>query len=147
MPATTAPRSFIMTVFGVVGFLWFAVHAAEYVYARYDGLQSALPLPDPLGVAALFEAMPQWAGIALTAAIWLGLLGALLLIVQDRAAVIVLSFTFLASLPVLVWAGLAFAEGMEVIGSLHILMFAGAQVAMALGLWLYARTAKRYGIF
>lgn len=136
-----------MTLFGVVGFLWFIIHAAEYVYARYDALNTMMPLPAPLGLAPLFEVLPQWAEISLTVAIWLGLLGAFLLILQDRAAVLVLSLTFLASLAVLVWAGMAFMEGVAIVGSLNVAMFAGAQAAMALGLWLYARTAKRFGVF
>ena len=75
MPATLR-RSLVMTVFGLLGTLWFLVHSVEYLYARYEGLQSALPLPAPLGLEAVFAAMPQWAALALTATIWIGLLGA-----------------------------------------------------------------------
>jgi hypothetical protein len=75
MPATTR-RSFLVTIFGVIGTLWFAIHAIEYVFARYLALETAFPLPAPFGLSGVFEAMPQWASIALTATIWLGLLGA-----------------------------------------------------------------------
>lgn len=146
MPATPR-RSIFMTIFGVIGLLWFVLHAVEYLYARYDGLHALLALPAPLGLGPLFEAMPHWAGIPLTVSIWLGVLGAILLVLRDRAAVLILALTFLASLPILVWAGIAFTQGLIVAGPTHILMFAGGQVAVALGLWLYARTAKRFGTF
>ncbi len=146
MPATTR-RNVLMTFFGVIGFFWFLLHAVEYVYARYDGLQATLPLPDQLGLMPLFGALPQWAGIALTACIWLGLLGSVLLVLQDRAAVLILSLTLLASLPVLVWAVLSFVEGLASLGRVNLMMFAGGQVTMALGLWLYARTARRFNLF
>jgi hypothetical protein len=93
-----------MTVFGVLGTLWFALHAVEYVYARYDALQARVPLPDPLGLSEMFAAMPQWAAISLTATIWLGLLGAVLLLLRDSAAVLILSLTLIATLPVAAWA-------------------------------------------
>ncbi len=146
MPATTR-RNALMTVFGVVGFFWFLLHAVEYVYARYEALQTALPLPQHLGLSPLFDAIPQWAGIALTACIWLGVLGAILLVLQDRAAVLILALTLLASLPVLVWAALSFLEGIASLGGVNLPMFAGGQVTVALGLWLYARTARRHNLF
>ena len=146
MPATTR-RNVLMTFFGVIGFFWFLLHAVEYVYARYDGLQATLPLPEQMGLMPLFEALPQWAGIALTASIWLGLLGSVLLVLQDRAAVLILSLTLLASLPVLVWAGMSFMDGLYALDGVNLPMFAGAQVAVALGLWLYARTARRFKLF
>lgn len=146
MPATTR-RSLVMTVFGVLGTLWFALHAAEYVYARYDALQARLPLPDPLGLSEVFAAMPQWAAISMTAAIWLGLLGSVLLLLRDAAAVLILSLTLIATLPVVIWAAMAFFAGLAFVGGVNLLFFAGGQVAVAFGLWLYARTAKRYGMF
>lgn len=146
MPAT-AQRNLLMTVFGVIGLFWFLLHAVEYVYARYDALQSMLPLPDPLGLAPLFDVLPQWAGIALTAAIWLGLLGSVLLMLRDQAAVLILSLTLLATLPVLVWAIIALFEGLASVGGISLLLFAGGQVAFALGLWLYGRTARRFDLF
>ncbi|TQM92853.1 hypothetical protein [Roseinatronobacter monicus] len=145
MPATTATRrSFFVTVFGVIGTLWFAVHAVEYVYARYATLEASFPLPAPLGLSGVFEAMPAWAGIALTVTIWLGFLGAFLLLLGDKASVLILSFTLLATLVALTWAGIAFFEGIHDVAGLQPLMFLGSQTAMTFGLWLYSRTAKRY---
>lgn len=138
-------RSLFVTIFGVVGTLWFALHAVEYVYARYDALNTMLPLTSPLGLNGVFEEMPEWAAIALTLTIWLGLLGGLLLLIGDRASVFVLSLTLLAALVTFVWGALAFSQGLGPIGPIDPLLFGAGQGAVALGIWLYARTAKRYG--
>jgi hypothetical protein len=143
MPAATR-RSLFVTLFGVVGTLWFAIHAIEYVYARYDALNEAMPLVAPLGLGPLYDAMPQWAAIALTMTIWLGLLGAFLLLLGDRASVLVLSFTLLAAVVTLVWGALAFSQGLGALGGVDPLLFGAGQAAVALGVWLYARTAKRF---
>lgn len=145
MPAVKR-RSFLVTLFGVIGLFWFALHAMEYVFARYEALNSVLTLPDPLGLGGLFSAMPQWASIALTVTIWLGLLGALLLLIGDRASVLVLSLTLLAALVVLAWGALAFLQGLTVLGDVQTLFFAAGQAVFAFGLWLGARTAKRFGL-
>lgn len=145
MPAAQG-RSFLTTIFGVVGLFWFAFHAVEYVHARYDALSGYLPLPAPMGLDGLFETMPQWAALALTLNIWTGLLGALLLLLGDRASVLLLALTLLAASVTLVWGVLAFAQGLTVLGQIGPLFFGAGQAAVAFGLWLFARTAKRYGM-
>jgi hypothetical protein len=143
MPATSR-RSFLVTIFGVIGTLWFAVHAIEYVFARYSALEASFALPAPMGLAALFEGMPEWANLALTAAIWLGLLGAFLLLLGDRASVLILSLTFLATCVALAWGIVSFFEGNHSLGGVNLILFFGGQTLMTFGLWLYSRTAKRY---
>ncbi|MCC5956346.1 MAG: hypothetical protein JJU07_09590 [Natronohydrobacter sp.] len=144
MPAAQR-RSILITIFGIVGLFWFAFHAVEYVYARYDALSGYLPLPAPMGLGGLFQAMPQWAALALTFTIWTGLLGALLLVLADRASVLLLALTLVGALVTLVWGVLAFAQGLTVLGQINPLFFGAGQATVALGLWLFARTAKRYG--
>lgn len=144
MPAAQR-RSILTTMFGVVGLFWFAFHAVEYVYARYDALSGYMPLPAPMGIGGLFDTIPQWAALALTLTIWTGLLGALLLLLGDRAAVLLLALTLLAALVTLVWGAMAFSQGLTVLGQVNPLFFGAGQAAVALGLWLFARTSKRYG--
>ena len=77
------------------------LHAVEYVAARYAPLAAMLPLPDGYGLAMLLEfgpGMGLWGDLAAT--VWLGLLGSVLLLLRDRAAVLVLSVTVLAALVV-----------------------------------------------
>jgi len=138
-------RSLFVTIFGVLGIAWFAVHAFEYMHARYDGLSALVPLSPPFGLAELFATMPHWAGLTLTVTIWLGLLGAFLLLLGDRASVLVLSLTLLVALATCVWGVMAFLEGAGPMGQVDPLLFGLGHAAVALGLWLYARTAKRYG--
>ena len=143
MPASKR-RSLLVTVFGVIGTLWFGLHAVEYLFERVDVLSDIVSLPVPLGLTDLFASMPQWASIALTVTIWLGLLGAFLLLLGDRASVLVLSLTVISALVGLGWGVMAFIQGFGYIGKIEPLFFAGAQAAVTIGLWLYARTAKRY---
>lgn len=139
-------RSFMARLFGVVGLLWFAFHAVEYVLARYPKLNGSFPWPEQFGLVGAFAEMPQWAAIALTISIWLGLLGSILLVLEDRAAVLILSLTLVASLVVLAYGVLAFMFGASMVGEIQPLFFGAGQAAFALGIWLAARTAKRYGL-
>ncbi len=145
MPATKR-RSSLVIIFGIVGLFWFAFHAVEYVFERYEALAQMLALPEPMGLGGLFDLMPQWAAIALTATIWLGLLGTILLLLRDRASVLVLSLTLLAALVTLAWGVLAMSQGLTALGNVQPLFFGAGQAAMVFGLWLYARTAKRYDV-
>ncbi|MFN7002484.1 MAG: hypothetical protein ACK4NW_03505 [Roseinatronobacter sp.] len=145
MPAV-ARRSFLVTLFGVAGLFWYLFHAIEYVFARYDALNTIVALPAPMGLSGLFDAMPQWASIALTLTIWLGLLGAVLLLLADRASVLILSLTLLTALVTLAWGVMAFSQGLRELGQIQPLYFSAGQAAFAVGIWLAARTAKRYGL-
>ena len=143
--SATKQRSFFVTLFGVVGTLWFALHGFEYVHARYDALGGLLILPPPLGLRPFFAELPQWSSIAFTVTIWVGLLGAFLLLLGDRASVFILSLALLAAFVALIWGVLAFVQGAGPMGGVDPVFFAASQTAVTGGLWLYARTAKRYG--
>ncbi|MCC1480679.1 hypothetical protein [Roseibaca sp. Y0-43] len=138
-------RSVMITLFAVVGCLWFGLHAAEYVAARYEPIGSLLSLPEGYGLSSLIQSVPAWASGAIGATVWLGLLGSVLLLLQDRAAVLVLSLTFLASLVALVWSVMAMADGLLILGGVNVVQFAAALAAVSGGCWLYARVAKRSG--
>lgn len=138
-------RGALVTLFAVVGCLWFGLHAAEYVMARYEPLGTLFALPDGYGLASLLQSIPVWASGAIGAAVWLGLLGSILLLLQDRASVLVLSLAFLASLVALLWSVMAVIDGLTILGGVHVLQFTGALAAVSAGCWLYARVAKRSG--
>ncbi|MBR3371081.1 MAG: hypothetical protein IKG52_10685 [Rhodobacteraceae bacterium] len=138
-------RGVLVTVFGVIGTACFGFLALEYVLARYDALGAIIDLPAPFGLGNFLDVMPDWAAFATTAGIWLGVLGAVLLLLGDRASVLVLALAMLANLVALVWGVLAFAQGQTLIVTIRPLEYLGALVLGSFGLWLYARTAKRYG--
>ncbi len=145
MPVTDR-RSLFVTIFGVIGTFWFSLHALEYVFARYDAIGAFFALPAPFGVESVFGLLPGWAEGTLTATIWLGLLGAFLLLLGERASVLVLTLTLFLALATLGWTVWAFvSEGIGMTGPVQLLPFVGAQTLLIFGLWLYARTAKRYG--
>lgn len=144
MPAQTQ-RGALITLFAVVGCLWFGLHAIEYVAARYAPLSAILPMPEDYGLAALLSMVPAWASGALGATVWIGLLGSVLLLLRDRAAVIVLAVAFLAALVSLVWGVMAMSDGMGTLGGVDVVQFTGAQAAVAFGCWLYARLSKQAG--
>lgn len=140
-------RGALMTGFAVVGCFWFGLHAIEYLAARYVPLQDILPLPASYGLAGLLDVVPGWASIAIGAAVWLGLLGSILLLLRDKASVLVLALGFLASLVALAWGLMALADGLTTLGGVNVVQFTAALAAVALGCWLYARVAKRAGSF
>ena len=139
------PRYFLVTLFAVVGLIWYGVHAIEYVVARYAPLSAIVPLPAPLGLGGFLGELPLWASSAVTATIWLGLLGTFLLVLRDRASVLILSFALIAAVVALVFGAMAFWDGAMVLGGISPILFTGAFFVMTFGLWLYARTAKRSG--
>ncbi|WFE73945.1 hypothetical protein [Roseinatronobacter sp. S2] len=138
-------RGVLVTVFGVVGTACFGFLALEYVIARYDALQTLVALPAPLGLGDFLGVMPDWSAYAVTFGIWLGLLGAVLLLLGDRASVLVLALAFVANLVASVWGALVFVQGQELMTTIRPLEYVSALLLGSFGLWLYARTAKRYG--
>jgi len=140
------PRGMFLTVFSVIGTLHFGFLALEYVLARYDALAVAIGLPAPWGLSGFYEGIPQWAAFALTLTIWLGLLGSVLLLLRDRASVLVLTFAFLSSLVALLWGTMAFFDGHVLIDTVRPLYMGAGLGSLTFGLWLYARTAKRNGV-
>lgn len=139
------PRSAILTLFSIIGIAFFGLMVLEYLLARIETLAALVPLPAPLGLVGFFEGVPQWASISLTVTIWLGLLGAWLLALRERAAVPVLTLTLIAALVHLVWAGLAYVDGHVLIGTVRPVGMALSHVLITFGLWLYARSAKSSG--
>lgn len=144
MPAQKS-RGWLATLMAVVGCAWFGLHALEYVAARYEPVGAVLSLPTGYGLNGLFGAIPLWADAALGATVWLGLLGALLFLLRDRAAVLVLAVALLAGVVTGVWGVLAAAGGAGKLGSVDPAQFTLAQAAVVFGLWLHARTLKRHG--
>ncbi|MFN4057387.1 MAG: hypothetical protein ACK4HW_04290 [Roseinatronobacter sp.] len=136
------PRGLIVTLFGVLGTLVFAFFALEYIVAR---LPSVAALPAPWGLSGFFQQIPGWVSLLVTLTIWLGLLGGILLLVREKAAVLIYSFTMLTSAILVVWALLALSDGHVMIDTVRPLHFAGSLFSLTFGFWLYARTAKRSG--
>ena len=81
---------------------------------------------------------------AMGASVWLGLAGSILLLLRDRAAVMVLAGRVLAALVSLAWGVMAMVTACPYLVGWT--WCASRQLtAVALGCWLYARVAKRSG--
>jgi hypothetical protein len=144
MPAQKR-RSAVMTLLAVVGCLWFGLHAVEYVAGQYAPVADLVALPEGYGLAAMLNAVPAWVSGLIAATVWLGLLGSFLLLLQDRASVLVLSVALLSGVGTVIWAGLALAQGLAVLGGVQVVQFTLGLAAVTFGCWLYARMAKVNG--
>lgn len=77
-------------IVGVLALLWNAMGAYNYLMTRTrdaDYLRSMMPNVDPNTVLAWIDGFPLWAQIGWGLGVWMGLLGAVLLLVRSRWAV------------------------------------------------------------
>lgn len=76
-------------IVGVLALLWNAMGAYNYLMTRTrdaDYLQSMMPNVDPNTVLAWIDGFPLWAQVGWGLGVWMGLLGAVLLLVRSRWA-------------------------------------------------------------
>ena len=135
-------------IVGGLSFLWGCFGAYDYLMTRtrnLDYIASAMPGVDPRVALAWVDAMPLYAQIGWGMGVWLGLLGAVLLLFRSRWAV---------------WSyGLSFVGAVLSLGYQLVLAppLPGADTAMnkvlplviilvALALFLYARAMEKKGV-
>jgi hypothetical protein len=130
------PTPWHLWVIGVVGLLWNAMGAFDYVMTetRNEAYMSGFT-PEQL---SFFYGIPSWAVATWAIAVWGGVLGALLLLLRRRHAV----WVFLVSLIAMVltaFQNYVLSNGMEVMGDAFSLAFTATIFLIALALFLYAR--------
>lgn len=141
----TESRPFHMTLMSLAALVWYVAVALDYVAARYDRVANLPGLPEGMGLG--YEVMPLWAAVATGVAVWLGLFGAILMLLRDRMAVLSFAFTFIAALVSVVWVLQFSAEGpREWLGMTPVQVMA-AQVLVPFVLWVYTRSLKQRGVF
>lgn len=77
-------------IVGALALLWNAFGAYDYLMTRTHNLgyiASSMPGADPNAVIAWVESMPLYAQIGWGLGVWMGLLGAVLMLVRSRYAV------------------------------------------------------------
>ena len=95
---------------------------------------------------AYFRALPLWVDAAWGIAVWVGLLGAWLLVVRHGASVLLLALSFAALLAASAWLiALSDPRLGEVTGPAGVWVMVGATVA-ALLFYLYARAMRQAGV-
>ncbi|WP_037552529.1 hypothetical protein [Sphingomonas sp. URHD0057] len=146
--AVTARTPMHLWIVGFLALLWNGFGAYDYLMTRMrneDYLASAMPGVDPNAMLAWIDGFPLWAQIGWGLGVWMGLLGAILLLVRSRWAV----WSFLLSLigallglgyqmamaPPMPGGEGAMAKAMPVV----VIVVAGA-------LYLYARAMERKGV-
>lgn len=128
---------------GVLGFLWNAMGAMDYVMTKTKNAAYMSGFsPEQL---AFFYGLPAWVVATWAIAVWGGVVGSLLLLARRRLA----EWVFLASLAGMVittFHNYVLSIGMQVVGDAFSLAFTAVIFLAALGLFLYARAMARRGL-
>ena len=131
-----APRWYTVAAIGAV--LWMLAGCANYwMWVTADA--AALPAD----MKAIFEATPQWVVIAFAIAVWVGLAGAVLLVMRRRLAEPLLAISLLA-IVVQNSAWLVVPALRNLVGSDDLLLPFVITI-VCYGIWQLARTARRAG--
>jgi len=142
MPMTPVVPSHLRLV-GIVAFLAYLAGAADYLLRRLD----VAAWTDMLSAEwlAYAEGLPTWLDAAWAFSVWLGLLGAILLLRRERTAVLPMAGAFIAAVVAVVGAYVTLPPPGGLDPAAPALWAAIAMVAFAALIWLYARAVKTAG--
>lgn len=123
-------------VIGIVGFLWSAMGAMDYVMTKLqvEDYMAAFT-PEQL---EFFYGFPVWVNAAWGIAVWGGVIGCILLLLRMSHSVWVLLASFLA-MAVTAFHNYILSNGLEVVGDTFSLVFTAAIFLVGLGLYLYSK--------
>jgi len=124
-------------VVGIVGFLWNAAGAFDYVMTQTKNEAYMSAFSDEQ--LAFFYGIPSWAVATWAIAVWGGVLGTLLLLLRRRQAVAVF-FVSLIAMVITTFQNYVLSNGMEIMGDPFSLGFTATIFLVALALFLYARS-------
>jgi hypothetical protein len=135
-------------IVGILALLWNAIGCYDYLMTRMrntDYLASMMPDVDPNAMLAWVDAFPLWAQFGWGLGVWAGLLGALLLLVRSRWAELTLGLSLVGAVlglgyQIVAAPPLPGATG----GMMEIMPY--VIIAIALGLFLYARAMRAKGV-
>ncbi|HHX89035.1 MAG TPA: hypothetical protein GX700_04545 [Paracoccus sp.] len=139
MPHALTSRPWHLLPVALLLVLWHGALAFDYLNLRF----ALFP-----GIPPLFPALPleaMWMKVVWAMAVWLGLLGAVFLLLSDDASVLLL-FAAAASMLAALAGVMTGAAPVAVTGVLAAVGWPGLAVALALvplAGWLYARDQKR----
>jgi len=135
-------------IVGVLSLLWNAIGCYDYLMTRMrdtDYLAKMMPDVDPNAMLAWVDAFPIWAQAGWALGVWGGLLGAVLLLVRSRWAVLAFGLSLLGAL---LGLGYQIAMAPPLPGAEGAMMEAMPYViiVIALVLFLYARAMAAKGV-
>jgi peptidoglycan/LPS O-acetylase OafA/YrhL len=143
MPDTAAARPWHLIPVGLLALVWHLGGAADYVATQIAWEPYVGQFPDAW--MAYFDAMPLWVDAAWAIGVWVGLLGAVLLLMRERAAVLALALAAVAMAAATFWLLVVSDPPMQdITGAQGVYVMLGAVLVSVL-LWIYARSAKTRG--
>ena len=147
--AVTERAPMHLWILGGLGTLWNGFGAYDYWMTRTrntDYLAGMMPDVDPQATLAWVDSFPVWAQFGWGLGVWMGLLGSILLLVRHRFAVHTLALSALGAVLGLGYQIVAAPPlaGME--GDTMMTVMPFVIIAVAIGLFLYARAMASKGV-
>ena len=134
-------------IVGILSLLWSGFGCYDYLMTRLhnaDYLKSAMPGVDPAAPLAWVEDMPLYAQVGWGLGVWLALLGAVLLLLRNRWAVFAYGLSFIGAVISLGYQ-LVLAPPLAGADAAIYTIMPLVIIAVALGLFLYARVMEKKG--
>ena len=135
-------------IVGVLALLWNGFGAYDYVMTRRrdtDYLAGMMPTVDPNATLAWIDGFPIWAQFGWGLGVWMGVLGAVLLLVRKRWAVWAFALSLLGAVLGLGYQ-IAMAPPLPGAEGAMFEIMPYVIILVALGLFLYARSLERKGV-
>jgi hypothetical protein len=136
-------------IVGILALLWNAIGCYDYLMTRMrntDYLESMMPKVDPNAMLAWVDSFPIWAQFGWGLGVWAGLLGSLLLLIRNRWAVLVFGLSLVGAVlglgyQIVAAPPLPGSEGDPMMDVMPYVI-----IAVAIGLFLYARAMRTKGL-
>ena len=135
-------------IVGLLSLLWGAFGGYDYVMTRMrntDYLAGMMPSVDPNAFLAWIDSFPLWAQFGWGLGVWLGLIGAVLLLIRNRLAVPAFALSLIGAVLGLGYQ-IAMAPPLSGAEGPMFSIMPWVIIAVALGLYLYARAQKASGV-
>lgn len=130
-------------IIGVVALFWNAVGALDYVMTKTKN--EAYMAQFTAEQLEFFYGIPPYIVATWAIAVWGGVLGAILLLMRKRLAVLVFLVSFIA-MAITAFHNFVIDNGLEAMGEPFALFFSGLIFVIALLLYLYSRKLMLRGI-
>lgn len=131
-------------VVGILALLWNSIGAYDYVMTQTKNAEYLSNFTEVQ--LAYFDSFPTWVQACWATAIWLSVLGSILLLMRNRGAVLALGISFIAMVVTTIHNfGLAETKLYEVTGQ-EAIPFAAVIFVISLLLWIYARSMRQRGV-
>ena len=146
--AVTARTPVHLWIVGILALLWNAFGCVDYVMTRMrntDYLASAMPGVDPNALLAWIDSFPIYAQIGWALGVWLGLLGAILLLMRNRWAVWAFGISLVGAILGLGYQ-IALAPPLAGMDGMFNTIMPYVIILVAVALFLYARAQAAKGV-